>query len=332
MIKRTGGLLQFLPVNKGMRYEFPSGNMIIRQYGQVKSDGITTIGIPHERYPIGVGYICIPSDIPRVEYVTSCLRAGKVGLFTEAGEYLWDTPIDRQCLQEVIFPDRHGELGSIVVFINMPKHNVPIVIGVINKNDESHDYEEHKYKLKQETESAFAEIIIDGEGSLITNIQSENKNKPARSTTIVGGRNLPAIILHRLYGQVTEEITGDKEVNVTSSISWIVRDLDIDDKVTKWGYKKSTGYDYLDEFENKFKAIKDQMMFDSKEILHGENATEPAVLGDTLESIIGELLTAIEAITVTTSTGPSSIPVNVAQFETIRAKLATFKSTKNKIE
>lgn len=332
MIKKTGGLLQFLPINKGMRYEFPSGNMIIRQYGQVKSDGITTVGIPHERYPIGVGYACIPSDIPRKEYIMTCLRAGKIGLFTEAGEYLWDTPIDRRCLQDIIFPEKHGELGSLVVFVNMPKHNVPIVVGIINKNDESQDYEDGKLKLRKDTDTSFCEIIIDGAGQLITNVQSENVNKPARSTTIVGGRDLPAIIMARYFGEITEEIDGTKNTTITKKISWTVEDIDIDDKKATWSYEKGIGYSYIDEWDNQFKAVEDQMMFDSKEILHGKDAKEPAVLGDTLESIFGSLIDAIEAITVTTTQGPSGIPINIAQFEAIRAQLETFKSTKNKIE
>ena len=69
---------------------------------------------------------------------------------------------------------------------------------------------------------------------------------------------------------------------------------------------------------------------DSK--LNLDSGKEPMVLGDTLKGILDDLLKAIQAMTVMTPVGPSSVPVNVAQFATIQAKLQTILSKKSNLE
>lgn len=53
----------------------------------------------------------------------------------------------------------------------------------------------------------------------------------------------------------------------------------------------------------------------------GSGQNEAAALGDTLKSLLEQLIDAITAMTVGTSTGPSSVPTNAAQFIAIKAQL-----------
>lgn len=59
-------------------------------------------------------------------------------------------------------------------------------------------------------------------------------------------------------------------------------------------------------------------------------SNEKAILGDTLKGILNDLLSAIQALTVTcTSPGsPSSVPVNIAQFVAIQGQLESILSSK----
>lgn len=59
----------------------------------------------------------------------------------------------------------------------------------------------------------------------------------------------------------------------------------------------------------------------------GISEQEPMVLGNTLVELLQELLTAIKTITVGTGVGPSSTPINFAQFDAIGTKLETMLST-----
>jgi hypothetical protein len=59
---------------------------------------------------------------------------------------------------------------------------------------------------------------------------------------------------------------------------------------------------------------------------------EPAVLGEKLVSILGEILSQIQAIIVPTGVGPSGSPINSTAFATISAKLDEIKSKIIKVE
>lgn len=58
----------------------------------------------------------------------------------------------------------------------------------------------------------------------------------------------------------------------------------------------------------------------------GREADEAAVLGDTLKGLLDELVDAITALTVNTVGGPSTPPLNAAQFIAIKARFITFLS------
>lgn len=55
----------------------------------------------------------------------------------------------------------------------------------------------------------------------------------------------------------------------------------------------------------------------------GKDAPEAAVLGDTLVSLLQQLIDAIAALTVPTPVGPSGPPLNNAQFQNIKSRLKT---------
>lgn len=64
----------------------------------------------------------------------------------------------------------------------------------------------------------------------------------------------------------------------------------------------------------------------------GEDADEAAVKGDTLKGLLDELFDAINALTVNTVGGPSTPPLNAAQFAAIKARLQTFLSLVVKVK
>lgn len=61
--------------------------------------------------------------------------------------------------------------------------------------------------------------------------------------------------------------------------------------------------------------------------LGGSDASSPVPLGDKLTDLLGQLIDAIDKITVLTSVGVSSTPVNQAEFVQIKAKLQSTLST-----
>lgn len=92
---------------------------------------------------------------------------------------------------------------------------------------------------------------------------------------------------------------------------------------------KSTAGDILVEAVTGTTTIKGALV----EVKSETSAPEPAPLGDQLKTFLGSLLTAIEAITVTSSapTTPSGTPLNATQFETLRGQLTSLFSSTVKI-
>jgi len=71
-------------------------------------------------------------------------------------------------------------------------------------------------------------------------------------------------------------------------------------------------------------------IINSPEIYLGSaDATEPVVLGDSWETVMGELIDAILALIVPTPAGPSGTPINAADFTTIKQKLNSVLSKQN---
>lgn len=99
---------------------------------------------------------------------------------------------------------------------------------------------------------------------------------------------------------------------------------------------KVTNFNTEDEFN--ITTTDTLVKTDSSFIIHsakielGESGLEPIVLGDTLKGILDELLDAILQLTVATGVGPSLIPINSPTFVSIKAKLQTILSIKNKTQ
>ncbi len=91
------------------------------------------------------------------------------------------------------------------------------------------------------------------------------------------------------------------------------------------------GIHLKDKFEQEINITEGDIQIIGEQIRHNEGS-ESMVLGDTLASLLNELVTAIKAITVMTPVGVSSIPVNQANFVAIANKIDTIKSKISKVD
>lgn len=75
---------------------------------------------------------------------------------------------------------------------------------------------------------------------------------------------------------------------------------------------------------------KDTVTINAKSIILGIDAEEFLVKGDTLKSKLEALLDAIIIMTVSTPVGPSTPPINIADFQKIKSELSEILSSQNK--
>lgn len=153
-------------------------------------DGISRVSQSNFNHSTGIGYITIPTDIDRDLYVKTCYRKERVAIQLDGGgSVVNNCYISKQTLQNISFPENPQSLGSCVAFISIKHHNLPIIVGVISKPDETQLLEENSFKKLVSTKNAnvsiegkgkSGELFInvesdfEGEGSIYINLKSKN--------------------------------------------------------------------------------------------------------------------------------------------------------------
>lgn len=153
-------------------------------------DGVSRANQSNFNHPAGIGYITIPIDIDRDLYIKTCYRKERVAIQLDGGGgVINNCYISRQVIQDIVFPERAQGLGSCVAFIAIKHHNLPIIVGVISKSDETQLLEENSFKKIVSTKSAnvsvegkgkSGEVFInvesdfEGEGKIVINLKSKN--------------------------------------------------------------------------------------------------------------------------------------------------------------
>jgi len=122
-----------------------------------------TVRIKSARYTVGIGYVTVPAKTNINAYIETCYRTGMVAMITEDNEFLLNVKVDRWSLQLIDFPDENMQLGSCVVFINQYVSNTPIIIAVLDKNDEESGLARNLFRLAKITETG--SVIITGDGN-----------------------------------------------------------------------------------------------------------------------------------------------------------------------
>ena len=87
---------------------------------------------------VGYGYVVLPRNVDRRDYVQTVYNKEKLSILPDQGSsFIHDCYISRSALRDIVFPQTNEELGSAVVYVCNQFNNKPFVIGVISKETES---------------------------------------------------------------------------------------------------------------------------------------------------------------------------------------------------
>lgn len=207
---------------------------------------------------IGVGYVTVPIDEDRENYIKSCYQESSIMMRGLEGNTYTRVSVSRQVLREISFPQDSNGLGSLVVFVTVPKENKMMVVA-------SYDYQriiadvlhEGQYKIKKEFGDNLAAIDLDAQGTTLNlilkgiagkmNIFALSPDNDAEFTDFTKG-------LREIFG--TESVT----VKSNKKIEMLVEDKDKEAKFT-WTYETGVGWTVLDEFENKMEFVDGEIKF-----------------------------------------------------------------------
>lgn len=238
--------------------------------------------IAGEKWSSGVAYVAIPQDLDRATYINECYRQGLISIKTEDGGFYNRVPVCLWAFNFIEFPDTPQDNGSPVVYITEPMHKQPMVVSIINKNDELIDLVEHQFKLRKKYKKNFVEIVGSAKGGYIgINVDSE---EDAQVFINVSNKNKNAKLDISIDGQILTHTSGDATH-------------------TRYGDYLSQSFDPVDESQ----SASHKQTSSSNEFINDEfvinDGTDPITLGNKLKSLLDDFLDELYLSTVPTQEG-----------------------------
>lgn len=291
-------------------------------------------GVPTGNLAAGVGFIIIPKNVDIDLYKEDVYRSGRV---TIQGGYGYgdfhNVLVDREVLQRIKFPSRPGQQGSPVVWVNIPKHNEPIIVSCLKHDDEFHSLSEQRVRFTRGLNGNSVDLDLDGKNGKITiNASSISKDANSVVEVVLNSKDHNSKFKLKIDGDVLINASG-RIVNISNNkIETAVCKIDgtVVARTAMDGNKDEATdrFLYEDDFNNSIVINKDNIQIkavDSSIIKFGEGK-EPVVLGNTLKKHLDSIVEAISKLTVPTAFGPSGTPLNIAEFETVKQQFDDFLS------
>lgn len=282
----------------------------------------------------GIGYVVIPQDVDRDQYVENCYRTQTVTIqggygYGEFGQ----VRVSQSAMQEIEFPsgvDGEDKYGSAVVWVKDSNTLAPVIIATIRRQSSYYDLGEQTRRVAVRTENGGSvEIQATGDGRLQISVIGSSES-PAQLSLRVNSPKADSQVSLDCDNEVV--VSAGKKISVVTP--GVIEAVFVDDQMnekTTLRYEPQKGLEYKDEFENEITAGDGAVNVTSKEISHN-SGNEPMVLGDKLSSFIGDFIDAVMQLTVVTPAGTSTVPVNVAKFAELKTRFDEFKSKKSKLE
>lgn len=300
---------------------------------QVDDEKIGIKEIPTGNLAAGVGYIIIPMGVDPNVYKEDVYRSGRCSVYGGYGHgYFHNVLIDREVIQRIKFPTQVGELGTPVVWLNIPKHNEPIIVACLKHEDDFHPLQENqKRTTRMSNDGNLVDIDMNPNNSTLTiTVRGEVADKVPRIIFRANSRNSndAQFIIetdgeYLLSASKRVVMLSDKKIEMAvngadrKSRARVVMNSELPEGTERFLYE--------DEFNNKIYINEKRIQIkaeDSKKIIFGEeDSAEPMVKGNTIVDKLEQLIDGITQLTVPTAFGPSGTPVNSATFVNIKNTL-----------
>ncbi len=169
----------------------------------------------------GIGYIWIPERVERNKFVETCFRTTKVSFVTEDGQVYNNVSIDKVAINHIEFPDENRTLGSPVVYMVIPFHDQPVILGVYNSLDEFSKLEEKQFNLERITSTGSVRISGKGKtGELFISVNQYDNNSSDQTDLQEDEQPNPQVLGGKIYIDVQNDSgTAELNVNVKGSLN-----------------------------------------------------------------------------------------------------------------
>lgn len=239
-------------------------------------EGIGRRNLSNYNYPTGLGYITIPIGVDRDMYIETCYRKERVAIQLDGGgSVINNCYIARSALREIVFPTEINQLGSCVAFVCLKHHNLPIIIAVLSKSDETQLLQEYSFKKTVSTKEANVSIEGRGKsGELFINVESASENQGSIYITLKSKNNTSKFEL-KCFGDIDIYSEGKTSLKALKNVNLQKIKIENQEEVISAEIILSDeGFEIRDSFNNSILSNSDG------EILLFEG-TEAMLLGET---------------------------------------------------
>lgn len=262
--------------------------------------GVKRYDIPNSSYPVGFGYITIPFDVDREKYVQTCLRKERVAIqLDDGGGVIKNCYVSKNILQQIYFPLKDTELGSAVAFIVPKFYNIPIIVGVISKADETQLLDE--YSFKKVVGDDESKVVIEGKGKtgeLFLNVESDYENGGSIYINL-RSKNSTSKFNVNCFGDINIYSEGKTDLKCVNNVTTIrsVRVENGEEKLNAGLQLDENGFFLRDYFENNIISSNDgSITIYPKEKVNLFEGSEPLVKGSELKKQLETMKTRIDRI------------------------------------
>lgn len=279
----------------------------IKKKSLVKSIyGNKRIGNGMERYSSGTGYLIIPSDVNRDDYIKLAYQTGRVILVEDFGNIIKDALVPVHVLKELVFPTTSNQRGSLVSWQNIPVRNQVIVTGILLKSGEMYPYTENEkvddigddVSVAVDTSTpSYTVSVTDSTDNITTDASrirhSVNSNEGGAYVQI------DSRAVSKVYGENMAEMDSETTVrlNVGSEM----------DAIGGLEIRSDGSFNYTDRNGNYIRVnTEGEITIQGSDIKLGGGAVQSAVLGDELVSLLSTLIRGV--LLINPSTPASAIP------------------------
>lgn len=272
----------------------------------------------------GVGYIVVPDDITREQYISNCYRTHTVTINGGYGYgYICQVRIFPDVLQKITFPLSSKERGSQVFWVRENFSNRPVVIGILSEDGLTNLLKENQDRIVQEIDGKIVEIFQDA-------------NTATLNINVIGTTDVPANINIKVASGSEDSVVNvisDGHLNVDANQVQLTARKDVSlylkDGMDKELFSLIGNADevtFKDKDGNRITINADNVNIVPANQFNVNDGKEPMVLGNTLVNLLKEILQAIQQISVPTPHGVSGTPINSGTFSGISSRLETMLS------
>jgi hypothetical protein len=277
-----------------------------------------------ERKSAGIARVILPSGVDRDVYVKKCYDNSTLSILSrDSMDVNHKVEVDRSVLKEIRFPKNYKRLGSTVVWVKIPFHDKPIIVGILNSNNELTQMEENSFSFRKTGDKGT--VYIEG-----TTTNKARIDMSVYSPTGDGGEMSIKIGNSSRTGEFNVVINGSFRIEgVKSSQSWsesyelVLWDGNEDNPKT---IETRTN----EEIESRIKETTSGHKYNEEEYVIGDGEST-AVMAEALEAFQHSVLDELGKSTVTTSIGTQPL-LNAAQIIALKQKTTDFFSKYLKIQ